>query len=291
MATKKTLLSVKGISEAKVDKIKEAIGKLMGDSMFRTAAEVKEDRKMAFKISTGASTLDAILGGGIESQCLTEVFGEYRCGKTQLSHTLCVSCQIPDGTYSGGRALFMDTEATFRPARLEQIAARFGLDSEAVLDNVVVVRVYNSDQQIEVLESVAAVIYEGIEQGNPFKLIVVDSVMALFRVDYHGRGELSERQQKLAQFLSRLQKISEEFNVAVFMTNQMCADPGAQSFAPTMKPIGGHILAHASTWRLHLTKCAKNDRKAKIFDSPDMPEAEAKFSIGEGGIGEPNEKE
>lgn len=128
----------------------------------------------------------------------------------------------------------------------------------------------------------AGAIYEG---KGAFKVLIMDSIMALFRVDYSGRGELSERQRHLGQLLSRLQKVSEEFNVAVFITNQMTADPGASmSFAPDKKPIGGHILAHASTTRISLSKRKGDSRLAKIFDSPDMPEAEAIYAISDGGV-------
>ena len=124
------------------------------------------------------------------------------------------------------------------------------------------------------------------EEGGVFKLLIIDSIMALFRVDYSGRGELADRQQKLAQYLSRLQKISEEYNVSVVITNQMTADPGAtMSFqADPKKPIGGHILAHASTTRVSLRKGRGETRIAKIYDSPDLPESEATFAITPGGV-------
>lgn len=129
---------------------------------------------------------------------------------------------------------------------------------------------------------IAGKLYEDRPQ---FKLLIVDSVMALFRVDYSGRGELSERQQKLAQFLAKIQKLAEEYNIAVFMTNQMSANPGAtMPGAPTMLPVGGHILAHASQTRVFLRKGSGANRVAKIWDSPDMPEAECKYMITPGGI-------
>ena len=184
--------------------------------------------------------------------------------------------------------MFIDTENTFRPNRLRSIADRFNLDHEAMLGNVVFARAYTSEQQMELLDSVAAKFHE---EAGIFKLLIVDSIMALFRVDYSGRGELADRQQKLAQLMSRIQKISEEYNVAVFITNQMTSDPGAtMSFqADPKKPIGGHILAHASTTRLSLRKGRAEQRVAKIFDSPDMPENEATYAITEGGITDANE--
>lgn len=157
------------------------------------------------------------------------------------------------------------------------------MDQEAVLDNVIYARAYTSEQQMEYLDIIAA---KFNEEPNVYKLLIVDSIMALFRVDFSGRGELADRQQHLAQMMSRLQKISEEYNVTVFITNQMTADPGATlSFqADPKKPIGGNILAHASTTRIYLRKGRGETRVAKIYDSPDLPESEATFAITNGGI-------
>ncbi|XP_073940598.1 meiotic recombination protein DMC1/LIM15 homolog isoform X3 [Castor canadensis] len=256
---------------------------------FLTAFEYSEKRKMVFHITTGSQEFDKLLGGGIESMAITEAFGEFRTGKTQLSHTLCVTAQLPGtGGYSGGKIIFIDTENTFRPDRLRDIADRFNVDHDAVLDNVLYARAYTSEHQMELLDYVAAKFHE---EAGIFKLLIIDSIMALFRVDFSGRGELAERQQKLAQMLSRLQKISEEYNVAVFVTNQMTADPGAtMTFqADPKKPIGGHILAHASTTRVSLRKGRGELRIAKIYDSPEMPENEATFAITAGGIGDAKE--
>jgi len=285
MMTKKKLCAIKGLSEAKVDKMREAVLKLGSGGNFVTALQASINRQAVFRLTTGSSELDAILGGGIESMSITEAFGEFRSGKTQLSHTLCVTTQMPNGAtgYGGGKVVFIDTENTFRPDRLRPIAARFNIDEEAVLDNVLVARAYTSEEQMELLTTVAAKFHD---EPGIFKLLVVDSIMALFRVDYSGRGELADRQQHLAQMMSRLQKISEEYNVAVFITNQMTADPGAAlSFvADPKKPIGGNILAHASTTRIALRKGRGETRIAKIYDSPDMPENEATFAITTGGI-------
>lgn len=288
MTTKKRLCTIKGITEAKVDKIKEATTKLL-DAGFLTALEYSFKRKHVFRISTGSFELDKLLGGGIESMAITEVFGEFRTGKTQLSHTLCVTTQLPGANgYTGGKVVFVDTENTFRPDRLREIADRFNLDHSAMLDNVLYARAYTSEHQMELIDAVAAKFHE---EPGVFKLLIVDSIMALFRVDFSGRGELADRQQKLAQMLSRLQKISEEYNVAVFVTNQMTADPGAtMSFqVDPKKPIGGHVLAHASTTRISLRKGRGEVRIAKMYDSPDMPENEATFSITAGGISDAKE--
>ncbi|XP_064457152.1 meiotic recombination protein DMC1/LIM15 homolog [Ornithodoros turicata] len=289
MTTRKRLCNIKGISEAKVDKIKEIVAKIAECAGFLTALEVSERRRLVYRIPTGSKELDKLMGGGVESMAITEVFGEFRTGKTQLSHTLCVTCQLPgDNGYSGGKAIFIDTENTFRPDRLREIADRFNLDHDAMLENILYSRAFTSEHQMDMLDQVAAKFHE---EAGIYRLLVVDSIMALFRVDFSGRAELADRQQKLAQMLSKLQKISEEYNVAVFITNQMTADPGAaMSFqADPKKPIGGHILAHASTTRIALRKGRGEVRIAKIYDSPDQPENEASFAITPGGIADASE--
>uniref|UniRef100_A0A2K6GGT0 Meiotic recombination protein n=1 Tax=Propithecus coquereli TaxID=379532 RepID=A0A2K6GGT0_PROCO len=273
MTTRRALCNVKGLSEAKVDKIKEAANKLI-EPGFLTAFEYSEKRKMVFHITTGSQEFED-LGAGVVGQRAQTEAGEFRTGKTQLSHTLCGG--YPDGNVGN-----------IRFNRLRDIADRFNVDHDAVLDNVLYARAYTSEHQMELLDYVAAKFHE---EAGIFKLLIIDSIMALFRVDFSGRGELAERQQKLAQMLSRLQKISEEYNVAVFVTNQMTADPGAtMTFqADPKKPIGGHILAHASTTRISLRKGRGELRIAKIYDSPEMPENEATFAITAGGIGDAKE--
>ena len=203
-------------------------------------------REDIIHISTGCKELDAILGGGMETGSLTELYGEFRTGKTQLCHTLCVICQLPVEQGGGeGKALYIDTEGTFRPERLTQISQRFGLDPNDVMDNVAYARAYNSEHQMQLLVQAAALMAE-----SRFALVVVDSATALFRTDYTGRGELSTRQQNLAQFLRGLQKLADEFGVAVVVTNQVVANPDTGVFAKDpLKPIGGNIMAHASTTR------------------------------------------
>uniref|UniRef100_A0A3B3YAU3 RecA family profile 1 domain-containing protein n=1 Tax=Poecilia mexicana TaxID=48701 RepID=A0A3B3YAU3_9TELE len=116
MTTRKALCNIKGLSEAKVEKIKEAAGKMLQNVGFQTAFEYSARRKQVFHVTTGSQEFDKLLGGGIESMAITEAFGEFRTGKTQLSHTLCVTAQLPgeDG-YSGGKVIFIDTENTLYP--------------------------------------------------------------------------------------------------------------------------------------------------------------------------------
>jgi len=279
-ATLRKLQEVKGISEQKAQKLKEAANKLIPQG-FITAAMELQRRQDIIIISTGASALDELLQGGIETGSLTEVFGEFRCGKTQLCHTLCVTCQLPLDQGGGeGKAMYIDTEGCFRPNRLVSIAERYGVSPEQVLDNVVFARAHNSEQQMELLKQAAALFSE-----DRFVLLVVDSATSHFRTDYSGRGELSERQQVLGQFLRQLARLASDYGLAVVLTNQVTADPGGMSMAKdSTKPIGGNIIAHASHTRLRLKKGRGENRICEVYDSPSIPESQCTFALGEQGI-------
>ncbi|KAF5832633.1 Rad51-like protein, partial [Dunaliella salina] len=225
----KMLLNIKGLSEAKVTKMVEACKQMTPGSGWRCASEVQAERaRSILKITTGSRALDELLGGGLETKSITEIYGEFRCGKTQ----------VRTGNLVQQNVAYIDTEGTFRPDRIIPIAQRFNLDADSVLGNIVHARAFNFEHQMELLISVAALMAE-----DPFKLLVVDSLTSNFRSDFCGRGELAERQQKLGQMLNRLRKISEEFNVAVVVTNQVVSDPGGgvTFVSDPKKPVGGHV--------------------------------------------------
>lgn len=280
--TRRNLCKIKGLSEVKVEKIKESASKIITIGFIPATLQM-DIRKKIFSLSTGSKNLDSILGGGVMTMSITEVFGEFRCGKTQMSHTLCVTTQLPKDMGGGeGKVAYIDTEGTFRPERIKQIAEKYDLDPESCLENVTYARALNSEHQMELVEQLGSELSSG-----EYRLIIVDSIMANFRVDYCGRGELNERQQKLNQHLSKLNRLAEEFNVAVFMTNQVQSDPGASALfasADGRKPVGGHVLAHASATRILLRKGRGDERVAKLQDSPDMPEKECVYVITENGI-------
>ena len=282
METIKSLCAVRGLSEAKVEKVKAAVKGLVCYG-FRSGSEVAAQRQSVYRISTGSRNLDELLGGGINSQELTEVFGEFRTGKTQLCHTLCVTAQMSRDMGGGeGMVAYLDTEGTFRPENIAGIARRYGMDVDAVLDNIRHVRIHSHEHLNEALVQATALFMEA-----PFRALIIDSIIQPFRTDFAGRAELSERQQKLNHFCARLLKVASEFNIAVMYTNQIMSDPSAGStggFAPTWKPAGGHVLAHASTTRLYLRKGAGGSRVCKMYDSPCRPEGEASFALTDGGI-------
>jgi DNA repair protein RAD51 len=258
---------------------------------FTTATEMHQRRSELISITTGSKQLDTLLAGGIETGSITEIFGEFRTGKSQICHTLAVTCQLPFDMGGGeGKCLYIDTEGTFRPVRCLAVANRFGLSGEEVLDNVAYARAYNSDHQLELLNQAAQMMTE-----TRFSLLIVDSATSLYRTDFAGRGELSSRQTHLAKFMRTLQRLADEFGIAVVITNQVVAQvdggPSAMFNPDPKKPIGGNIIAHASTTRLSLRKGRGETRVCKIYDSPCLPESDCLFAINEDGIGDPKEKD
>ncbi|KAF4525867.1 hypothetical protein B566_EDAN015970 [Ephemera danica] len=234
-APKKQLINIKGISEQKADKILAEAGKLVPMG-FTTATEFHQKRSEIIQLATGSRELDRLLGGGIETGSITEIFGEFRTGKSQLCHTLAVTCQLPIDQNGGeGKCLYVDTEGTFRPERLLAVAERYKLSGSEVLDNVAYARAYNTDHQTQLLIQASAMMAE-----SRYALLIVDSATALYRTDYSGRGELSARQMHLARFLRMLLRLADEFGVAVVITNQVVAQvDGASMFtADPKKPIG-----------------------------------------------------
>jgi len=251
------------------------------DMGFKPASEVLEHRKEIGKMTTGSKALDGLFKGGIETQTITEAYGAFSSGKSQLGFQLAVNVQLPKEKGGlNGTCLFIDTEATFRPERIVQIAEAMGLDAKKVLGNIYVARAYNSDHQMVLVEKAKDVIKE-----KGIKLIIVDSLTNHFRADYTGRGELASRQQKLNRHIHALQRLADVHNVAVYVTNQVMARPDMMFGDPTAA-IGGHIVGHGTGVRIYLRKSKGEKRIARLIDSPYLPEGEAVFTVTEKGIGD-----
>lgn len=248
---------------------------------FSDGLEFAKKRSNMAYITTGSKNLDELLGGkGIESKAITEAFGAYGSGKTQLGLSLAVNVQLPlEKGGSAGKAVFIDTEGTFRPSRVKQIAEGLGANPEMVLKNILVARAFNSDHQMLLLEKVG----ELIKKGEPIKLMIIDSLTAHFRAEYSGRGQLADRQQKLNRYMHDLMKLAETYNLAVYVTNQVMANP-AQLFGDPTTAIGGNIVGHASTYRLYLRRAKAGSRVAKLIDSPSLPDGEAVYFVTNEGI-------
>ncbi len=276
VATPGELIDATGMVQAAAKKI-IAVARASLDMGFESGEEVLKKRANVLKISTGSKAFDTLVGGGFESAAITECFGEYGSGKTQIGHILAVNCQKQ---YPGSTVVYIDTENTFRPERIEQLSKGAGLDPTNVLKNIKVAKAFNTDHQMLLAEKVEDIIKK---QGLDVKLVIMDSLTAHFRAEYIGRGTLAERQQKLNRHMRDLSKLAQMYNLCVYVTNQVMTRPDMFFGDPTTA-IGGHIVGHASTFRLYLRKGKKGSRVAKLVDSPNLPEGEASFYVETSGL-------
>ena len=276
VATLGEIVETTGVSEAVARKMINAAR----DSMkmgFETGTEILRKRELVNKINTGSEAFNAMMGGGFETAAITECFGEFGSGKTQIGHLLAVNTLAADPEAT---VVFIDTENTFRPERIKQFAIGAKLDPDDTLAKIMVAKAYNSDHQMLLAEKVESLI---TEQGKKVKLIVVDSLTSHFRAEFIGRGTLAERQQKLNRHMHVLSRIAGAYNICVYVTNQVMAKPD-QFFGDPTTSIGGHIVAHASTFRIYLRKGKKGTRVAKLIDAPNLPDAEVCVEVTETGL-------
>ena len=248
---------------------------------FSDGLEVEKKRQDINYITTGSQNLNNLLGGrGVESRSITEAYGAFGSGKTQLGLALAVNVQLPkEAGGANGKAVYIDTEGTFRPERIKQIAEGMGSNPEKVLKNVLVARAFNSDHQILLVDK----INELIKEGEPIRLVIIDSLTAHFRAEFSGRGQLADRQQRLNRYLHNLMKLAEKSNLAVYVTNQVMSNP-AMMFGDPTTAIGGNIVGHASTYRIYLRRGKAGSRVAKLIDSPNLPDNEAAFFVTTAGL-------
>jgi DNA repair protein RadA len=280
------LMSVASLGEKTASKIIESAREAL-DIDFETAKSVLARRKELAKITTGSQKLDELFGGGIETGAVTELYGEFRTGKTQLAHQLCVTVQLPkekgglqeDDYYP--KVVYVDSEGTFRPERIVMMATRWkdDVNEDLILENILHGRAHNSDHQMVLVEKMI----KDFLPTEPVKLLVVDSLIAHFRAEYVGRGTLAARQQKLNQHIHTILRAAEIGNLAIIVTNQVHAKPD-QFFGDPTAPVGGHIVGHAAQTRVYLRKSKGERRIARIVDSPLLPENEAIFGVTADGI-------
>jgi DNA repair protein RadA len=275
---------------------------------FETGSDVLERREEIGKLEWLVPEIDDMLGGGVETQSITEVYGEFGAGKSQVTHQLAVNVQLQDeqgGLH--GRCIFIDSEDTFRPERIDEMVR--GLDDaiieaelehreiegdaddeaalealvDDVLDKIHVAKAFNSNHQILLAEKALEIAKEHEEDDYPVRLLCVDSLTAHFRAEYVGRGELANRQQKLNKHLHDLDRVGNLYNAAVLVTNQVQSNPDAFFGDPT-KPIGGNILGHKSTFRMYLKKSKGNKRIVKLVDAPNLPDGESVMRVENDGL-------
>jgi DNA repair protein RadA len=267
------------LGEAVAAKIISAAKRMANIGGFISGEALLEHRRQVQKLSSGVHSIDDLLGGGFETQALVEVYGEFGSGKTQIGHQLAVNCTLPieEGGLDGD-VFYIDTEDTFRPERITQMARGCGLDPDKVLARIHVARAYNSDHQMLLAEEI-----KRMSKGLNVKMIIVDSLTSHFRAEYIGRGMLANRQQKLNRHLKDLKQLATINNALILVTNQVHSKPDAMWGDPT-KPIGGHILAHASTFRLYLRKAKAGRRIARLVDSPNLPDGECVYQVTQEGL-------
>ncbi|PIX31791.1 DNA repair and recombination protein RadA [Candidatus Bathyarchaeota archaeon CG_4_8_14_3_um_filter_42_8] len=275
-----------GISEKKAFAIIEAARSSISVAFVR-ADELLKMRQSVLRLTTGSKPLDRMVDGGLETQTITEFYGEYGTGKSQICHQLCVNVQLPPerGGLSGA-ALYVDTENTFRTERIVQMARHLGLDPEQVAKNIIYAEAYTSDHQMFLLDNADEVI-----KANNVKLIIVDSLTAHFRSEYLGREMLASRQQKLNKHMHKIIRLARAFNAVAVVTNQVMAKPDV-FFGDAVYPIGGHIVGHTSHTRIYLRRAAHGPvRIARLVSSPYLPEGEEIFKVTENGIEDVSEEE
>lgn len=279
VATPGELVGAAEISESTAKKV-IAIARANMELNFESGEELLQKRMRAIKIRSGSKELDKLLGGGFETGSITETYGQFGSGKSQIAHVLAVRAQLPlEEGGANGSAVFIDSEGTFRPERIIQIAQPLNLNVSEVLKKIKVARAYTSDHQMLLADRVE----ELIKQGDNVRIIVVDSLTAHFRAEFIGRGTLADRQQKINKHMHTLMRLADKYNVLIYVTNQVMARPDMFFGDPTTA-IGGNIVGHNSTYRIYLRKGKKGSRVAKMVDAPDLPENEASFMITEQGV-------
>ena len=279
------LASIAEIGESTAQKIINAARQAADVGGFETGDQVLERRKLVGKLSFGIKSLNDLLDGGVETQAITEFYGEFGSGKTQVGHQMAVNVQLPPEKGGlGSSVIIIDTENTFRPERIAQmvkgLSARNGTEyePEEFLKNIHVAKAYNSNHQILLVDTASDLANKLKDTDRPVRLMIVDSLTAHFRAEYVGRGTLADRQQKINKHMHDLMKFANLYNAAIVVTNQVMAKPDAFFGDPT-KPIGGHIVGHTATFRLYLRKSKGEKRIARLVDSPNLPEGEAIFSV------------
>lgn len=287
------LVSAAEVGESTAAKIIAGAREAADIGGFETGDQILERRKHVGKVNTGSKSFNDLLGGGMETQSIVELYGEFGSGKTQVAHQMAVNIQLPiEMGGLNGSAIIIDTENTFRPERIEQMVrglppAQDGnaWDPAEFLKNISVARAYNSNHQILLAESAMDLAEKVKESDRPVRLLIVDSVTAHFRAEYVGRGTLADRQQKLNKHLHDLMRFSDLNNALILVTNQVMSKPDTFFGDPT-KPVGGHVLGHTATFRLYLRKSKGEKRIAKLVDSPNLPDGEAVFTVTTDGVKE-----
>ncbi|MHA1648335.1 MAG: DNA repair and recombination protein RadA [Promethearchaeota archaeon] len=280
MNAPRDLAEFNGISDKMSKQLIWSARDILNMSSFKQVSSIEENYEY---LSTGSESFDEILGGGISTGRLTEVYGAFKSGKTNLAHTLCVTCQMPkDQGGLDGAVLFIDTENTFSKTKIKRIARRFGMDEQKVLQNIFHARIFSTDHQLQMVRAAEQAI-----KDKHARLIIIDSLLAIMRSEYIGIGMLAARQQVLNKLIHDLSRLAETYNIAVYLTNQVSTVMKGTFSANDA--IGGNIVAHGCHFRIQFKTSgfqanSSLERTATIVDAPDLPPESTKFFITEAGI-------
>ncbi len=288
----KELESRYGLTATTASKYQSLISAMKG-GFFKSAYDIMENERNTDYFTFGADSLDKLFSvpelgiSGIKAGDTYEFFGAFRSGKSQLCHQLCVTIQLPKEMGGlGKKAIYIDSEGTFSPSRIIQMARRlkeeYGWDKSVddILGDILVARANNTDMQQQIAIKLLEILGDEIDI---YGLLVVDSVSSHYRAEYGGRGTLAERQQTLNHHLSVLHRIADTYGLAIIVTNQVQSNP-AQFFGDPTVAVGGNIMGHWATTRCYLRKSKGEKRVIRIFDSPMIGELEAIFEITENGV-------
>ena len=229
------------------------------------------------RLKTNCKEVDNLIGGGVIPECTYEVYGAFGSGKTQFCNTLTTEA-IKDEK----NVVWIDCEDTFRPRRIVEILMAKGYvedkeEAKEYLNRITYFYTPNTEQLMGTINALS----KTLQEKKP-RIVILDGSIGQFREEYLGRGTLSERQNQIARLMTHLKNISFYFKCTVVFTNQVQSDP-AIMFGDPIKPIGGNIVGHASTYRIYFKKSGKK-RIARMVDSPEHPQTDAEFALNAKGI-------
>ena len=290
------LSRITGMDKERCESIISNARQYVGYREFITAYDLKKlFSSLRNRLKLHCDALDDLLGGGFRIGAIYEFVGEFGVGKSQICYQASVTVQLPPEQGGlNGAVLFIDTEGTFMPDRIEVIAKRFKLDPEQVLNNILYKRAFTTDDILDVVTKLPLISDEfASSHGRRIKLVVIDSFVAPFRAEYVGRENLPARAQKMSKILQKLLLYLTLEGAVGIITNHVQAQPDirmtSDSLEPGKKPWGGHTLAHLATYRIWLFRESRyrekgEKRVAKIFDAADLPSKEATFLITDEGL-------
>lgn len=254
-----------------IKQVKEILTEQGTPIQINSIETLRELKKLQKRYALDVEELDKATRGGFETQSVYEIYGSEGVGKTQLSFSLTSSVMKENEA-----VWFIDCEGTFDEERLEEICT-----NREVKYNPDLVKYNLMTDSEEIVDLINDKGLEHVIDGN-VKIIIIDGLVGLFRMLYHGRGELAERQDVLEQILIKLRNLAIYGNCCVILTNQVMSNP--DPFGAKEKAIGGHVLGHSVKYIFAITKGLKNNRTFRLIKSPKHPQADYVFFLNEEGV-------